>query len=587
MPSIRVTVSLNTNQSLKTPLLIPADSPLDPSDAKSVYSFVVKAAATKLRLKKVQRVFVARNGDELVTEEDWRGALKNDVVLLMSAGEDYVGLKKEAGRYAEYGKLHSFNFSIALLLQIIIKHQPSRSPAYNSTVNLDCPIVNLARNAVVDTRAIFQLEQTAHTLPGLIHAVGQPDLHPGNRFPIGAVFVSDGWIHPPLIGGDIGCGMAWYRVTGLSRRQVDGDKGKKIADNLRGLEGKWGSQESREAWLTKGGKCYSAGEEWDTALGTIGAGNHFAELQVVESSSTDELKEDEVVLLVHSGSRGYGGDILKRHASDDDPSFQADSPKANAYMEEHERACEWARGNRDLIALRFLTCLEPGASDWELGFQRVTANLDHVQDIRAKINARKVVDIWHNNVEKISWPPTASVSLENASSALAIQEQEQTQPAFAYVHRKGAAPTYDPYTKTPLSILPLPGSRGTPTLILRPKFTGENKWGAHNALSLAHGAGRAMSRSKALSTFGAKFNKNMDTQLIPTAVSQTTQSADGRDVHGGTWVICDQKELVWEESPDAYKDVFAVADDLEREGVAEVMGWLRARVSYKVRHEQR
>lgn len=379
--------------------------------------------------------------------------------------------------------------------------------------------------------------------------------------------------------------MAWYRVTGLSRRQVDGDKGKKIADNVRLLEVKRSSQKSREAWLTKGGKRFSAGEEWDLALGTIGAGNHFAELQVVESSNTDELKEDEVVLLVHSGSRGYRGDILKRHASHDDPRFQADSPKAKAYMEEHERACEWAKGNRDLIASRFLASLEPGNSDWELGFQQETVSMDHIQDIRTKINARKVVDIWHNNVEEISWPKT-STSLEDAASSLATQEQEQAQPGFPYVHRKGAAPTYDPYNKTPLSILSLPGLRGTPTLILRPKLTEENKWGAHNALSLPHGAGRAMSRSKALSIFGAKFNKNMVTQLIPTAVSQTMQSAEGRDVHGGTWVICDQKELVWEESPDAYKDVFAVAEDLEREGLAEVMGRLWARVSYKVRHEQ-
>jgi predicted ThiF/HesA family dinucleotide-utilizing enzyme len=46
-------------------------------------------------LKKPQRVFVARSGDELITEEDWVRVLKNDVVLLVSAGEDYVGLKKE------------------------------------------------------------------------------------------------------------------------------------------------------------------------------------------------------------------------------------------------------------------------------------------------------------------------------------------------------------------------------------------------------------------------------------------------------------------------------------------------------------
>jgi hypothetical protein len=107
MPSTRVTLALNTNQSLKTPLLIPANASFNPTDAGSAYLFVLKAAAAKLRLKKVQRVFVARNGDELVAEEDWKRALKDDVVLLVSAGEEYVGLKKGAGRYAEFGMFMS------------------------------------------------------------------------------------------------------------------------------------------------------------------------------------------------------------------------------------------------------------------------------------------------------------------------------------------------------------------------------------------------------------------------------------------------------------------------------------------------
>lgn len=73
---------------------------------------------------------------------------------------------------------------------------------------LDCTVSVLAEKPPIDQLSIIQLETTAHTLPGLIHAVVRPDLHPGTKFPIGAVFVSKGWIHPSLIGGDIGCGMA-------------------------------------------------------------------------------------------------------------------------------------------------------------------------------------------------------------------------------------------------------------------------------------------------------------------------------------------------------------------------------------------
>jgi len=60
----------------------------------------------------VQRIFVARNGDELVSEEDWRRVVTKrdggDVVLLVSAGEEYVGLKRKEGRYAEFGMFVPF-----------------------------------------------------------------------------------------------------------------------------------------------------------------------------------------------------------------------------------------------------------------------------------------------------------------------------------------------------------------------------------------------------------------------------------------------------------------------------------------------
>jgi RNA-splicing ligase RtcB len=413
---------------------------------------------------------------------------------------------------------------------------------HKAHANPNCPVVNLAQKAVVDTQAVGQLEQTAHTLPGLIHAVGQPDLHPGNKFPIGAVFVSDGWIHPPLIGGDIGCGMSWYRVESLSRRQVDGDKGKKISENLRGLEGPWQSQHAREIWLSKGAECYSAGLEWDKSLGTIGAGNHFAELQVVESSRTDEVKEDQVLLLVHSGSRGYGGDVLKRHTSDQKSSLRENSPEAKEYMKEHDCACEWAKANRDLIALRFLACLEPGNEDWSINTTNEDDTLEElIHNTRLKIESRKVVDIWHNNVERIAWPPAPTTlhdkerSLVDATSSMSLGEEHITaEQKFVYVHRKGAAPTYNPETGQPLAILPLPGSRGTPTLILRPKFSEITGWGLHNAMSLAHGAGRSMSRANALVQLGAKY-KDTSKLLTPTPASQMHKSVNGEDVHGGTW----------------------------------------------------
>ncbi|OAK98985.1 release factor H-coupled R [Phaeosphaeriaceae sp. SRC1lsM3a] len=497
MPATRLTIACNANQSTKAPVIIPASAIHDPVASNSIRALVLKTAQAKLRVKKPTRIFISRTGEELLSEEDWSNNVKDDIVLLISAGEDFVGVKRESGVHPQ--------------------------------ANPKCPVELLTSKAPVEQLAITQLETTAHTLPGIVHAVGQPDLHAGTKFPIGAVVASEGWIHPPLIGSDIGCGMAWYK-TSLSRNQVDGDKGKKVAEKLRGLEGPWRTQAQRVAWLQEKDSIWSAGEEWDKALGTIGAGNHFAEIQVVEEATDDieqlGLSVNDVILLVHSGSRGYGGSILKKFTSGSHISLEANSKEASEYMKEHDKACGWAKANRDLIALRFLSCLEPGNENWELG--------------SANANGTNVDAATHH----------------------------------VWIHRKGAASTYNPSTGIPLDLLPLPGSRGTPTLIIKPSFSTSTSWGLQNALSLAHGAGRAMSRHKALASLASKYK------------GQNILEPRAGDMDG-TWVICDEKDLVWEEAPDAYKDVELVGQDLVDAGVAEIVGRCRARVSYKVRKEAR
>jgi len=595
MPAFRITLALNSKQSQKCPLLLPATAALNPSDAQSCRSLILKAAQSKLRLKKPSRVFVAGTGKELESEQDWKSILRDDVVLLLSAGEDYVGHVKEL---------------------------PPSQEGDLQTSSLGAPVHVLAENAYIDPLSLTQLKTTAATLPGIIHAVAQPDLHPGTKFPIGAVFVSEGWIHPPLIGGDIGCGMAWYK-TKLSASQVEGDKGRKVAEKLRGLEGAWRTQKDRMAWLTdinaaegSSQACASAGEEWDSALGTIGAGNHFAEIQVVEEvlpgrwrdanikQPEGMLNEAEVLLLVHSGSRGYGSDILKRYTANDHTSIPASDPRATEYLGEHDRACKWASRNRDLIALRFLSCLEPGEETWRLGINQVegAVKAEAIRDALRSVQTRKVVDICHNNVERTFWPPVPP-----SASIVSAQVEPEATTKEVYIHRKGAAPISAPSSSLnssstsgagvnePYALLPLPGSRGTPTLILHPTLTAQNQYGLLNAFSVAHGAGRAMSRAKALAQLPAKHNNKsedilrgdytrIDSKGNKTNVNRNSASA-GRNINGGTWVICEDKALVWEEAPEAYKDVWDVGDDLVAAGAAERVGWCWGKVSYKVRKE--
>ncbi|MCJ1241293.1 hypothetical protein MMC14_009297 [Varicellaria rhodocarpa] len=583
MPSTRITLALNSKQSQKAPLLVPTSVSFVPIENDSLRSLVIKTAQSKLRLKKASRIFIAGEGKELISEQDWRASLKDDAVFLVSAGEEYVGLKKE---------------------KPILDGEETPDLTSLRLGNPDCTIVNLADKALIDPLSIAQLETTAHTLPGIIHAVAQPDLHPGTKFPIGAVFVSDGWIHPPLIGGDIGCGMAWYRTT-LSSGQVESEKGRKLAESLRGLEGPWRTQENRLTWLIadltdNSAGCPSAGAEWDSALGTIGAGNHFAELQVVEkypevrlgsSDAERMIAETEVVLLVHSGSRGFGGDILKRYTAENRVSMRTSEPSARAYLKEHDQACAWAVRNRDLIALRFLACIEPGEASWNMGIngyeQSPSATTDEqLSKAATAVRARKIIEICHNNVELTTWPPSSSPNRHRK----------------VFIHRKGAAPTNHMHSPLPLPLVPLPGSRGTHTLILRPLFTRTTQYGAHNAFSLAHGAGRAMSRAKALSSLSARYHGRGedllkgDWEKVDSRGNKKKKNESGgeskeegqaRSCKGGVWVVCEDKSLVWEEAVEAYKDVWDVADDLVNSGVAELVGWCRGRVSYKVRREGR
>ena len=91
IPATHVAIALHSSkQSPKAPLLLPFSTP-SPFSRRDL---VIKTALSKLRLKKASRVFVA-DGRELLKQQDWEDVLKDDVVFLVSAGEEYVGTKKK------------------------------------------------------------------------------------------------------------------------------------------------------------------------------------------------------------------------------------------------------------------------------------------------------------------------------------------------------------------------------------------------------------------------------------------------------------------------------------------------------------
>ncbi|WP_434779776.1 RNA ligase RtcB family protein [Neisseria sp. Ec49-e6-T10] len=342
-------------------------------------------------------------------------------------------------------------------------------------------------------------------LPNIAKVVGMPDLHPGTGYPIGAAFFSTQRFYPALIGGDIGCGMAFWQ-TDITIAKL----------HLNKLEKRLGSidlpldEEIIEANLPE----QLRQNQFVSSLGTIGLGNHFAEFQQVdtlyEAEITDQLglNKKALQLLVHSGSRGFGGTIGRSHVDqfghhglDDDTEY------AQAYLTQQQLALEYATLNRQLIAQRILS--------------------------KVKATGVPLLDLFHNFIE-----------------------QKQIEGMNGWLHRKGAAPA-----DKGLAIIP--GSRGDYSYLVQPIATKDSLY------SLAHGAGRKWIRTDCKGRL-----KNHYT------VDQLTRS------HFNSRFICDNRELIYEEAPQAYKSIETVIDSLVQAKIIKVLARLKPVLTYKTLKEK-
>ena len=201
----------------------------------------------------------------------------------------------------------------------------------------------------MEQTALTQLEATA-SLPGVIRAVGLPDLHAG-RSPIGVAVQTRGVFYPHLIGGDVGCGMSLFETPILLRKYKQ-DKLVSRLNHIRALED------------------LPADSPWEEPcpipdLGTLGGGNHFAEFQRVDTVLNEaafgglSIDPTRVLLLAHSGSRRYGQQIFDRYA--DAAGLVPGTEKAADYRREHENARLWAGRNRQAAAAKLIDWLGYGA----------------------------------------------------------------------------------------------------------------------------------------------------------------------------------------------------------------------------------
>ena len=358
----------------------------------------------------------------------------------------------------------------------------------------------------IEGEAVRQLYAAAK-LNGVCRALGFPDLHPGKGSPVGAAFVTEGVIYPHLIGGDIGCGMALFK-TDLIRHDAKLDRWSALRFNL---EHAW--DESVNDFLAEHDLESTT---FDSALGTIGGGNHFAEVQAVEEVlDTSAFREmslgrQQLVLLVHSGSRGLGESILRTHVDQHcGQGVEADSFAATDYLRGHDLAVRWARANRELLARRFVATLGT--------------------------EAECLWDGCHNSITR-----------------------RESDGEVVWVHRKGAV-----VAETDFVVIP--GSRGSLSYLV--KATGD---GASHAWSLAHGAGRKWARSEARLRMRERFGLH---QLVQTPL--------------GGRVICEERDLLYEEAPAAYKKIEAVVQDLVDAGLVSVIATWRPLLTYKTRKTRR
>jgi release factor H-coupled RctB family protein len=299
---------------------------------------------------------------------------------------------------------------------------------------MESKVTFLHEKSVVDPDAVKQLK-FASALPGMLKCVGMPDLHPGGKYPVGASFIASE-VFPELVGQDIGCGMTLFELDcagDLSERRLE-----KMCKALRadGLEE--GSNREPHLPCPPGLKpaVKKMCEKHQRSFGTIGGGNHFAEFQQVEREDEQGVvAASRLHLLIHSGSRTLGEQVLKDYREGSPAKTRAGTPGIGLYLAMHDVAVSWARQSREEIARRVATACGVGIT-------------------------KKVLDICHNSVVG----PNA---------------------AGAYVHRKGAAPT-------DCGLVAIPGSRGAMTYIVRP--TDDVSVQKAAGWSVAHGAGRVIGR---------------------------------------------------------------------------------------------
>lgn len=258
-------------------------------------------------------------------------------------------------------------------------------------------------------------------------------------------------------------------------------------------------------------------DSYDRALGTIGGGNHFAEFQAIEEVY-DQIALDELGLN-------------KKHLQ----------------LLVHSGS----RGLGQSILVEHITKHNPdGLNLMDEDFQDYMVKHDEAvrwAELNRELIARRFLEAIRSNGNS-----TLDIN-HNLVSAKKIDGSE------GWLHRKGATPSDQGYVV-------IPGSRGDYSYLVRP-LVGNNKATDNlniSLFSLAHGAGRKWKRGECHGRLGHKYKRE---DLYRTAL--------------GSRVVCGNKELLYDEAPQAYKKCETVISDMVDAGLIEVVAKLRPVLTFK------
>ena len=425
--------------------------------------------------------------------------------------------------------------------------------------------------AALQDRSVEQAMNAA-ALPGVVGRICvMPDVHQGYGFPIGGVAATDvntGVISPGAIGYDINCGvrlmaadiplkeaekyieefnLALYQacpsgVGGKGIARLTDKEIRNVCQNGSGWALKNGYAEPNDIYTTEDEGCIPgadpqavskrAFERGVSQIGSLGAGNHFIEVDYVEqvydleAANAMGIIEGYVVLQLHSGSRGFGHQICTDYVR----AFQMVAKQYHFSLPDRELVCAPVQSKEGRQYLAAMRC----AANYAFCNRQVLASAARkvFEEFFPGYYLHNVYDLAHN-IGKIEYHKVNGKQMQ------------------VCVHRKGATRAFGPahpdlpavYQKTGQPVL-VPGSMGTGSWVMTGTQAGmEKSFG-----SCSHGAGRVLSRKQARKTIRGD---QLRMQLREKGIFVQAGSMGG----------------FAEEAPQAYKDIQAVIECIEGAGL--------------------